>query len=163
MILRKDFRVQNRVFLTIANFSWFLPYSYIHVHYAEKESANKLLSALVEQQIDAKLSSACESNFKESQQIDAQLTLKLLKISPKVNELKLKKSDSEFLKDFNSTSLHQYCSSSQLIVSTEESDECLSNSVLSNEMQPSLEQAYQMMASDKFSSDIGFMSAPKLA
>lgn len=39
---------------------------YIHVHYAEKESANKLLSALVEQQIDAKLSSGCESNFKES-------------------------------------------------------------------------------------------------
>ena len=136
----------------------------IQVQYAEKESAHKLLQALAEREIDAKLSAGCESNYREqSQQIDAQLTLKLLKISPKVNELKLKKSDSEFLKDFNSTSLHQYCSSSQLIVSTEESDECLSNSVLSNEMQPSLEQAYQMMASDKFSSDIGFMFAPKLA
>jgi len=89
----------------------------------------------------------------------------LLKISPKVNELKLKKSDSEFLKDFNSTSMHQYFTSSQLIVSTEESDEYLESSsgILSTEMQPSLEQAYQMMASDKFSSEIGFMFAPKLA
>jgi len=85
----------------------------------------------------------------------------LLKISPKVHELKLKKSDSEFLKDFNSTSMHQYVSSSQLIVSTEETDEC--SGVLSTEMQPSLEQAYQMMASDKFSSEIGFMFAPKLS
>jgi len=38
----------------------------IHVQYAEKESAHKLVHALCEQQIDAKLSSGCESNFKES-------------------------------------------------------------------------------------------------
>lgn len=109
------------------------------MQYAEKESALKLLSALSEKEIEAKLSVGCDSNYKECQQIDAQLTLKLLKISPKVNELKLKKSDSEFLKDFNSTSLHQYVSSSQLIVSTEDSEDCLEKSVLSTEMQPSLE------------------------
>lgn len=52
----------------------------IHVHYAEKESAHKLLHALShEHQIDAKLASTCggagpgseSSHFKESQQIDA--------------------------------------------------------------------------------------------
>lgn len=135
----------------------------IQVQYAEKESALKLLQALAEREIDAKLSAGCESNYREqSQQIDAQLTLKLLKISPKVNELKLRKSDSEFLKDFNSTSMHQYVSSSQLIVSTDEDSDgdWLENST-GQELQPTLEQAYQMMASDKFSSEVGFMFAPK--
>ena len=34
---------------------------------------------------------------------DAELTLKLLKISPKLNELNIKRTDSEFMKDYNST------------------------------------------------------------
>ena len=34
---------------------------------------------------------------------DAELTLKLLKITPKVEELEVQRSDSEFLKDYNST------------------------------------------------------------
>lgn len=98
----------------------------------------------------------------------------MLKIKPakvSTNELlRLKKSDSEFLKDFNSTSMHQYASSSQLIGSTEccggeleSSGGVLSSSSAEMLPQPSLEQAYQMMASDKFSSEIGFMFATKLA
>jgi hypothetical protein len=86
----------------------------------------------------------------------------LLKISPKVNNLAIKKSDSEFLKDFNTTSMHSYYNSSQLIVSTEDSE--AENDNLSMEAPPSsLEQAYQMMAADKFSSEVGFMFAPKLS
>lgn len=57
--------------------------------------------------------------------------------------------------------MHSYYSSSQLIVSTEDDSEA-DNDNLSMEA-PSLEQAYQMMASDKFSSEIGFMFAPKLS
>lgn len=43
--------------------------------------------------------------------VDPALTLKLLKITPQLNELQVQRSDSEFLKDYNSTAKQQ-CSNS---------------------------------------------------
>lgn len=57
--------------------------------------------------------------------------------------------------------MHQYVSSSQLIVSTEDSEENNEDNYCVD--YPSLEQAYKMMGQDKFSSDVGFMFAPKLS
>ena len=66
---------------------------------------------------------------------DAELTLKLLKITPKEKELEVQRSDSEFLKDYNSTTAKQQPPGfSQVIVMTEGSDESIEA--------PCLEQAY---------------------
>lgn len=90
----------------------------------------------------------------------AELTLKLLKISPKVNELAVVKSDSEFLQEYNSTAKKQTHnisqseqSQAQHIISTEGS-ECPSIEV------PNFEQAYRMMTSGPDTSDVTFMFAP---
>ena len=53
---------------------------------------------------------------------DAQLTLKLLKITPKENELEVRRSDSEFMKDYNSAAMQ----SSHIVNTTEGSEEILS-------------------------------------
>lgn len=73
----------------------------------------------------------------EDMDADPELTLKLLKITPKENELEVRRSDSEFLQDFNSTSMKQQCTS-QVIISTEGSD----NLSMDN---PTLEQAYRIV------------------
>lgn len=80
---------------------------------------------------------------------DAELTLKLLKITPKVEELSVQRSDSEFLKDYNSTA-RQQSASSQVVISTEGSDENVSLEA------PILEQAYKMMAPEQLNSDVAF-------
>ena len=70
---------------------------------------------------------------------DAELTLKLLKITPKEKELEVQRSDSEFLKDYNSTTAKQQSGFSQAMIMTEGSED------LSIEP-PSLEQAYKLAA-----------------
>jgi len=69
------------------------------------------------------------------------LTLKLLKITPPVNELNVKRTDSEFMKDYNSTA-KQPPAHSQAIISTEGSEDALVAE------RPSLDQAYKMLAKD---------------
>ena len=71
--------------------------------------AEKLQLALSEMQIPVQVSKlassrSCHSTKKKLfNDDDAELTLKLLKITPKVEELSVQRSDSEFLKDYNST------------------------------------------------------------
>lgn len=54
---------------------------------------------------------------------DAELTLKLLKITPKEKELEVQRSDSEFLKDYNSTTAKQQPGFSQAILMTEDGED----------------------------------------
>jgi len=79
---------------------------------------------------------------------DAELTLKLLKITPQMNGLQVKRTDSEFLKDYNSTA-RQKSSTSHIIISTEGSES------VENSEPPSLEQACKQMGKDQ-----SFMFAP---
>ena len=82
---------------------------------------------------------------------DAQQTLNLLCLKPK--ELEVKKTDSEFLKDYNTTAMQQSAPSSQVVITTEGSEN------LSTEA-PSLEMAYKMMTTSQISSDVGIFYAP---
>lgn len=83
---------------------------------------------------------------------DAQQTLNLLCLKPK--ELEVRKTDSEFLKDYNTTAMQQSVPSSQVVITTEGSEN------LSTEA-PSLEMAYKMMTTSQISSDVGIFYAPK--
>lgn len=91
---------------------------------------------------------------------DAELTLKLLKITPKEKELEVHRSDSEFLKDYNSTKAKQHPQHpgfSQVILPTDGSDD---HSIEA----PNFEEAYKLMATSKLSSDFsGFMFAPNFS
>ena len=120
--------------------------SHIQVHYEEKEAAYKLQQFLMGRSIEVTVSKTscaprCPSVKKQLFQdddADPELTLKLLKITPKVEELEVQRSDSEFLQDYNSTSLKQQCGASQVIISTEGTDDLSMDN-------PTLEQAYKML------------------
>ena len=79
---------------------------------------------------------------------DAELTLKLLKLTPQENELTVVRSDSEFMKDYNSTAKQQ-SSASQIIISTEDSEN------VSATDPPTLEQACKRLGKDQ-----GFVFVP---
>ena len=118
----------------------------------DNDSAQKLHLALEKMQVAShvtKLQNArgCQTAKKKLfQDADAELTLKLLKITPKTNELQVQRTDSEFLKDYNSTAKQQSAASHH-IISTEGSDDHDS---------PSLEQAYKLVAMDQVAqSDVG--------
>ena len=85
---------------------------------------------------------------------DAQQTLNLLCLKPK--ELEVRKTDSEFLKDYNTTAMQQTIPSSHAVITTEGSEN------LSTEA-PSLEMAYKMMTTSQISSDVGIFYPPKSA
>lgn len=107
--------------------------SCIQVQYEEKEAANKLQQALSEMQISAQVTKLGDRRGSQTEEqklldnADAELTLKLLQITPKEKELEVKRSDSEFLRDFrNSTSGKQFTAagfSQAIIMTTDGSDE----------------------------------------
>ena len=89
----------------------------------------KLQSALQEMQITSQVANlanarGCQTVKKKLfADADAELTLKLLKITPKEKELEVQRSDSEFLKDYNSTTAKQQPGFSQAILMTEDGED----------------------------------------
>lgn len=85
----------------------------IQVQYADQESAIKLCQALYKMQIGASMTRLNSARGGQSvkkklfEDPDAELTLKLLKITPQLNGLQVQRTDSEFMKDYNSTANKQ--------------------------------------------------------